>query len=156
MIMSNMKKFSEETERERLIKLRSFVYQNRLKGMGMGKAKKKTMKEFVEELAESLRLVEASNDKTYSMDIDNEDGDPKGDKALHNAHKHFVKMGYKISHESGDDSISKKVKQPDITYHYGHGDDTHHAFTIHKGGKVASDPHIKHLTKHLTDTSEGS
>lgn len=113
----------------------------------------KTLKEFVEQLSKSMRLAE---DTTHSIDIDDEDGDPKGSEALDKAHDHFKKKGYKISHESGDPSISKKVKNPDITYHYGYGDDMHHAFTVHKDGRAAQDPHIKHLTKHLTDVSEGS
>lgn len=91
--------------------------------------------------------------KTYSMDYDGEEEDTKGAKALDAAHAHFQKQGYTISHEGSDDPKHKERKNADITYHYAMGDDMHHAFTIHKGGKAANDPKIKALTKNLEDVT---
>jgi hypothetical protein len=91
--------------------------------------------------------------KTYSMDYDGEEEDTKGAKALDAAHAHFQKQGYTISHEGSDDPSHKERKNADITYHYAMGDDMHHAFTIHKGGKAANDPKIKALTKNLEDVT---
>jgi hypothetical protein len=93
-------------------------------------------------------------DKTYSMDYDGDEEDPKGEKALDDAHKHFQKQGYTISHEGSDDPSHKEHKNPDVTYHYAMGDDMHHAFTVHKNGKAANDSHIKKFTKHLENVSE--
>ena len=94
-----------------------------------------------------------NEDKTYSMDYDGEEEDHKGAKALDKAHDHFKKKGYTISHEGSDDPAHKEHKKPDVTYHYAMGDDMHHAFTVHKNGKAANDPHVNKLTKHLEDVS---
>ena len=101
---------------------------------------------------ESVKPI--TEDKTYSMDYDGEEEDTKGAKALDKAHDHFQKQGYKISHEGSDDPKHKEHKNPDVTYHYAMGDDMHHAFTVHKNGKAANDPHVKKLTKHLEDVTE--
>lgn len=92
-----------------------------------------------------------TEDKTYAMDYDEED--PKGEKALDDAHKHFKKQGYKINHDGGE-TDHPEHKNPDITYHYAMGDDMHHAFTIHKNGKAAGDAHVKKFTKHLEDVTD--
>jgi len=100
----------------------------------------------------SENIQRIDEDKTYSMDYEEED--PKGEKALSDAHKHFQKHGYTISHEGSDDPKHKEHKNPDVTYHYAMGDDMHHAFTVHKGGKAANDPHVKKFTKHLEDVTD--
>jgi hypothetical protein len=102
----------------------------------------------------SENIESINENKTYSMDYDGEEEDTKGAKALDNAHKHFQKQGYKISHEGSDDPAHKEHKNPDVTYHYAMGDDMHHAFTVHKGGKAANDPHVKKFTKHLEDVTD--
>ena len=88
-------------------------------------------------------------DKEFSMDYD--EPTKRQENALAKAHEHIKAKGYKVSHDrrDGDDPSHKEKKNPDITYHYAMGDDTHHAFTIHKNGKAAHDTELENIAKPL-------
>jgi hypothetical protein len=99
-------------------------------------------------ISEQLRggdsLVE---DKEYSINYDSPTKKQEG--ALAAAHRHIQSKGYKVSHEGSSNSSHKEVKNPDVTYHYAHGDDDHHAFTVHKNGAAANDQALHKVAKNL-------
>ena len=114
----------------------------------------KSYVQFIGEQAKHGKTLRSSagelvENKLYSIDYD--EPSKKQERGLNAADKHIKAKGYKVNHDNHDSPEGNKSlphhKHPDVTYHYGMGDDAHHAFTIHKDGAAHGDSHLHSIAK---------
>lgn len=100
----------------------------------------------IDEMAAAHTAGNHGEDKTYGADYDSMSTahHQAAGRVLSNAEAHAKKKGYKINHENHPDHPHNEHKNPDITFHTAHGDDSPHAYTVHHKGAAAHDGQLHH------------